>query len=207
MTATTTPTDEETQSDDEPMKVAASGFRGMLLTADEVPGFNDRFTWREKSTRRGEGRTPFGTCQKFAMTSIGATKVVVRTFRPGLKSPGSSASHLVARFADEMTAKRAYEVLKSWRAQCKDQLTSYDRTQVGKLQSVPVDGDATGDWYLLVYGPAGDPDSDYFDAQGMTRSGTTISLLEMRLVGQDYNYPSGKEPMVGAVQNAAARLG
>ncbi len=206
-TPSTSPAEEEARPEDKPVKVAASGIRGKLLTAEEVPGFNEEFTWREKSTKRGEGRTPFGTCQKFAMTSIGATKVAVRTFRPGLKSPGSTASNMVAEFADEMTAKRAYEVLKSWREQCADQLKRYDRPKVGKLQSVSVDGGATGNWYLLIYGPTGQPDSAYFDAQGMTRSGSTISLVEMRLVGQDYNYPRGQEPMVDAVETAAARLG
>jgi hypothetical protein len=194
-------------SPEESMKISATGFRGKLLPSTEMPGFNEQFTWRERRTRGGEGRMPFGTCQKFAMTSIGATKVAVRTFRPGTESPGSAASNLVAEFADEMTAKRAYEVLRSWREQCKDQLAKYTRSTVGKLQSVPVEGGVTGDWYLLVYGPAGDPDSAYFDAQGMTRSGKTISMVELRLVGQDYNYPRGQEPMVDAVQKASDRIG
>jgi len=183
----------------------ARSIRGKLLAADELPGFNDEFTWRVKTTRMREGRQPFGTCHKFAMTSIGASKVMVRTYVPAQKSPGSTASNLVAEFADEMTAKRAYEVLKSWSEQCEEELQGYDRTDVGRLESVSVNG-AVGNWYLLGYGPAGDPDSSYFDAQGLTRVRRSVSVLQMRLVGQDYNYPRGEEPMVAAVQGAAARI-
>lgn len=196
-----TPDEKETQQ-------VAPGIRGKLLTADEVPGFNDRFTWREKSTRLREGRSPFGTCHKFAMTSIGAMRATVRRYVPTGNSPGSTASHLVAEFADEMTAKRAYEVLKSWRSQCAAELKQHDRADVGRLEPVSLDGDeAVGNWYLLTYGPAAGPDSSYFDAQGLTRVGRTVAVLQMRLEGQDYNYPAGKEPMVAAVQQAAARLG
>jgi hypothetical protein len=62
---------------------------------------------------------------------------------------------------------------------------------------------------MLTYGPAsGETDDDaYFDAQGLARVGKRISVLQMRLVGQDYNYPSGHEPMVQAVRTAAGKLG
>ncbi len=195
-----------TEVTDEP--TARRGFAGQLLTADELPGFNDEFTWQETSTTKREGRQPFATCAKFAMTSIGAMKVAVREFAPADGSSGATASNLVARFGDEMTAKRAYEVLKSWRGQCEEELRSYDRTDIGRLQGVPLeDEEAVGDWYLLTYGPAPERETAYFDAQGLTRVGDSISLVQMRLVGQDYNYRAGEEPMVGAVQEAAENLG
>lgn len=184
------------------------GIRGKLLTAEQLPGFNDEFRWSVRSTRMREGKQPFGTCHKFAMTSIGAEKVVVRSYAPTQVSPGSTASHLVAEFADKVTARRVFEVLKSWARQCDEELREYDRSTVGRLKSVPVEArGALGHWYLLAYGPApGDPDAGYFDAQGLARVGRTIAALEMRVVGQDYNYPSGKEPMVTAVQNATTRI-
>ena len=186
----------------------APGIVGKLLTAEEVPGFNDAFTWQESATRRREGRRPFATCAKFAMTSIGAMNVAVRSYTAADGSSGSSASNLVAEFGDEMTAKRAYAVLKSWREQCEEELQRFDRVEVGRLESVPLDGeDAVGDWYLLTYGPAPEPETGYFDAQGMTLAGSTISLVQMRLVGQDYDYRAGQEPMVAAVQEAADNIG
>lgn len=183
-----------------------------LLTAREMPGFNESFRWRVGSTRTREDRRPFGTCHRFPMMSVGATEVAVRGYEPVGPADGVTAAHLVADFVDPKTAQRAYEVLKSWREQCADQLRRrYDRVEVNGLQSVeiPGSGGATaGNWYLLVYGPAsGERDAGYFDAQGFTRVGSTISVLQMRLVGQDYNYPSGREPMVQAVTTAAAKLG
>jgi len=175
-----------------------------------MPGFNESFRWRVASTKRGEGRAPFGTCHRFAMTSIGAEEVAVRRFVPVGPAEGSSASHLLADFADEKTAKRVYAVLTSWRAQCRDRLRRFDRVELGGLQTVDLSAGARsgGNWYLLTYGPPpGDPDAGYFDAQGITRVGDTISVLQMRLVGQDFNYLPGEEPMVAAVQTAAAKLG
>lgn len=179
-----------------------------LLTAAQVPGFNEQFTWREAGTRKNEGANPFGTCHKYAMTSIGAMRVVVREFEPEGPADGATAAHLVAEFADSRTARRALEVLKSWRGQCEEELSDYDRREVGALEPVYAPGADAG-WYLLVYGPAegGKPDEGYFDAQGLTRVGKRISVLEMRRVGQDYNYPAGQEPMVDAVRAAAAELG
>jgi hypothetical protein len=179
-----------------------------LLAASEVPGFEDGFAWRVASTRRTEGREPFGTCHKYAMTSIGAMRVAVRQFTPKHGSDADTASHLVADFADGSTARRAFEVLKSWRAQCGEELSEYQQRDVGKLQSVDVPGGVAG-WYLLTYGPAsGENDGDaYFDAQGMTRVGKRISVLQMRLVAQDYDYPPGQEPVVEAVRTAAGKLG
>ncbi len=179
-----------------------------LLTAAQVPGFNEQFTWKEAGTRKNEGKNPFGTCHKYAMTSIGAMRVVVRDFEPEGPADGATAAHLVADFADARTARRAMEVLKSWRGQCEEELSEYDRRDVGALEPVEASG-ADAAWYLLVYGPpeGGSADEAYFDAQGLTRVGKRISVLEMRLVGQDYNYPAGKEPMVDAVRTASAELG
>jgi hypothetical protein len=139
------------------------------------------------------------------MTSIGAEDVAYRTYRPDA-GDGSAASQLVAGFPDEMTAKRAFEVLKSWREGCAGNFKEYERVQVGGLEDVETDA-GTGHWYLLTYGPAeGDPDAGYFDAQGLALVGDRIAVLRLTLIGQDYNYAAGQEPMVAAVRAAAARL-
>jgi hypothetical protein len=141
------------------------------------------------------------------MTSIGASTVAVRTYRP--PAAGGTTDHageLVAEFADSTTARRAFAVLKSWRAKCDDRLRDHARSEVGPLEDVSVDGGTAG-WYLLTYGPlADDPDSQFFDAQGMAVVGSRIAMVEMVLGGQDYNYEPGHEPMVAALQRAAAEL-
>lgn len=181
--------------------------RDRLLTATAMPGFNRQFTWRATGTRPREGRDPFGTCHKYAMTSIGATSVVVRSYRPAERGSDATAGHLVAEFADTMTARRAYGVLKSWRGQCEDELAEFASTDVGRLQAVAVPAGAVGGWYLLRYGPAGgNAEEAYFDAHGFARAGARVAVVQMRLVGQDYTYPVGKEPMVTAVKAAAGLL-
>lgn len=181
-----------------------------LLTAEEMPGPNDEFSWKVAGTRTEEGTEPFGTCHKFAMTSIGATRVVARDYvHAGGASPDEvDAGHLVAEFADARTARRALEVLKAWRGQCEEELGEYDTRKVHDFEPVEVPG-GDGGWYLLIYGPPeGEmPDVGYFDAQGMVRVGKLISVLRMRGIGQDYNYPAGEEPLVFGVRAAAAKLG
>jgi hypothetical protein len=209
MVATTTATPTRT-----PQGTATAGgrraLRGKLLTAREVPGFNAEFRWKDGRTRNGEGVSPIGTCQRFSMTSIGAERTVVRTYQPGPKQSHDVAGELVASFPDETTARRAFEVLKSWRARCAGQLPGQQLRRVGRLQDVPLgtgSGTGTGAWYLLTYGPvASDPEAVWFDAQGMALVGSHIALVRLAVAGQDYNYEAGQEPMVTAVKRAAAKL-
>lgn len=176
-----------------------------LLPAEEVPGFNDQFTWAERATETSEPRDLAGSCHQFEMTSIGAEKVAYRTY-DATAGDDSEASQLVAQFPDEMTATRAFEVLKSWREGCAKNFKQYDRVQVGDLEDVDTEA-GVSHWYLLTYGPAeGDPDTGYFDAQGIAMVGNRVTVLRLALIGQDYNYEHGQEPMVEAVRAAAARL-
>ena len=184
--------------------VAGSG--GRLLSAAEVPGFNDQFAWKDGATRASEPHALFGTCQRFAITSIGATSVAVRDFvpaEPGRVDPPDAAGELVAEFPDTTTARRAFAVLRSWRQQCTDRVPA--RGKVGNLQDVSVDG-GTGGWYLLTYPSKGTGDDAFFDAQGMSVVGTRIAMVKMRLLGQDYDYEPGQEPIVSALQRASGKL-
>lgn len=178
-----------------------------LLTADEVPGFNEQFAWSDGTTSGTEPATLAGTCHQFEMLSIGATDVAYRDYQPD-QGTNSAASELVAEFADEKTAGRAFEVLTAWRERCDKALSKYDSHQVGALQDVPVDGiDRTAHWYMLTYGPAeGDAEAVYFDAEGLALVGRRIAVVRMALIGQDHNYDAGEEPMVRAVQAAAGKL-
>jgi hypothetical protein len=183
--------------------------RDRLLTANELPGFNAEFRWSEASTGPAGPSTSFGTCQRFGITSIGAERAVVRRFAAavgGRAARNDRAGELVASFADAKTARRAYAVLTAWRAQCADRLKRYRTSDIGGLQNVSVPRGTAG-WYLLTYGPVpGDPDAQFFDAQGMTLVGARIAMVSMVLAGQDYNYEPGREPMVAALRRAAQKL-
>lgn len=182
--------------------------RQRLLSAEELPGFNDEFSWRAAGTRGREGKDTFGTCHRYAMTSIGAMRVTVAEYAPAKGSAADTASELVAEFPDPRTAIRAFEVLKSWRAGCEEKLSAYEQHRVGGLQKVEVPSGRAA-WYMLQYGPPenGSEDEGWFDSQGIARVGRRIAVLQMRLLGQDFNYPAGQEPMVEAVRRAAAKLG
>lgn len=140
------------------------------------------------------------------MTSLGALRTVVRSFEPGPRQSHDLAGELLASFPDQTTARRAFEVLKSWRARCAGRLPGQRLRRVGALHDVPVRA-GTGAWYLLTYGPvANDPDALWFDAQGIALVGSRIAVVKLAVAGQDYNYEPGQEPMVAAVQRAADKL-
>ncbi len=138
----------------------------------------------------------------------------MRRFRPADGGSGSTGAgpaprggELVATFPDDLTARRAYAVLKAWRADCRQRLSRYARVRVGGLQDVAVTG-GSASWYLLTYGPvAGDRDAAVLDAQGMTVVGSRIAMVSLVAVGQDYDYEPGQEPMVAALQRAAQKIG
>jgi hypothetical protein len=174
-----------------------------LLGAADLPVLQAGDTWTVRSTSSREPGTGFGTCQRFAMTSIGAERVAVRRFAAEGKK---RAGELVATFPDDLTARRAYAVLAAWRAKCAGRLEGYRRVDVGKQQPVSLPG-GQASWYLLVYGPVkGDPDTGYFDAQGAALVGTRIAMVSMLETGQNYDYEPGQEPLVGALRAAGRRL-
>ena len=194
---TTPPTEEPSgePSGTTAVNTRPSGLKGRLLAPDDLPGPNSGFTWKTASTTAAEGADLAGTCHTFAMTSVGAWKVVRRTYAPAVKSP-SRASELVAEFPDVKTAKRVYAVLTAWHDSCAAELAG--KPKVGDFVPVGL-GAATGGWYLLTYGST-------FDAQGIVRNGARIAVLTMRTEGQDYSYPAGKEPMVAALKRATTLL-
>jgi hypothetical protein len=177
-----------------------------LLTAEELPGVSNGLAWKVTGTSRQEPRALAGTCHRFGMLSVGAIRVAHRAYAPADGSESSRANELVATFADPKTAWRAFEVLKSWRADCDARLDEWSRHDVGPLRSVrTAAGEAHS--YLLTYGPAeGDPDSSNLDAEGLAMVGNRIAVLRIHHVGQGYAYADGKEPIDAAVRAAAAKL-
>lgn len=184
-----------------------------LLAAEEMPslGGGDEGVWRTGRTLRSEVPDPFAACHRFAMDSVGATRVVVRGYRAGRDDAGGSgvdAGHLVAQFADPRTARTAYDVLRAWHRDCAEQLREHDRAEVGDLRDVQVTG-GEGRWYLLTYGPptGGGPGEVYLDVQGMALHGTRVAVLRMRTVGGEADGSRLHKPIQAAVAEAAAQLG
>jgi len=183
--------------------------QAMLLRAREMPGLNEQHSWQTVGTSHEEKPQPVWACQVTDFSSIGATDVWVRRFvgQPG-GADSAKARSAVISFADPQSAARGFAVLRAWHDRCEDQLKEkYERVRVDASPTdVPVsNGDA--EWRLAVYSPVpGEQDAGFFDATGYVRNGSRISLVTMVSVGQDYNYPRGHEPVVGAVRNSATKL-
>ena len=200
-TVTSEPADEPTEdtpADGATSEPAPAGLEARLLGAHELPGVNDATVWTVASTAPEDGQ-PFGTCQRFDLTSLGAGDAVVRTFSSNQDSV--EGGQVVAEFSDPKSAWRAHQVLKTWRQKCKEQIEA-DEVVVGPLQSVAKGADA----YVVRYGDAG-ADEQQWDGVGISRRGPLVSVVQIGLVGQDYNYPAGEEPAAQAARAALAKLG
>jgi hypothetical protein len=201
--STPTPTPATTASTPTPAEVP---LLDRLLPTGQVPGLNAGWTWQDGDT--GEPSTdPFGLCAQTApgadLLSIGASKVVARTYFPPDDSDDNAAEQ-IAEFPDARTASTAWTVLASWRKRCGKTISADQGLEVGRFVPVPVE-EGTARWYLLSWTPPGE-ETGRFEAFGMVLDGTRIAVLRMDSSGQDYNYPPGEEPMVGMVRAAASWL-
>lgn len=176
--------------------------KAQLLPSAEVPGLNARWQWQDGKTRRAT-TTGFGVCGRVDLATIGATDVLERTYYPPDDSDDSAAQQ-VAQFADTKSVDQAWSVLASWRASCAGSNPDLPGLVARDLISVDVPA-GQARWYLVSWEPSGE-ETGRFEAFGMVRNGTTLTLLRITNSGQDYNYPVGKEPMVAMLRAAADRL-
>jgi hypothetical protein len=172
-----------------------------FLSASAMPPLTQQQSWATGTTGPATD-VPFGICGKFSMASIGASRVVERTFT----SPGdatTTAAQQVVTFPDAVNAHRASKVLDAWHDSCKPPKMTV--IKLGQQTDVPVTK-GTGRWYLVSTSDGPESDSGTFHAFGVALSGKTMTLLTMQNDGMDYNYPAGQEPMAQAVKAASARL-
>jgi hypothetical protein len=166
-----------------------------LLTTAEVPGLNPAWHWQDGKTGPA-GSTPFGICAKASLTDIGATEAIQRTYFPPDDSD-DNAGQQIAEFPDAKTTALAWSVLKSWHDKC--------GPKAGALTSLNTSADQAL-WYLVTWKPAGEEVSR-FEAIGLIRTGTRISVLRITNSAKRYAYPPGQEPMVAMAKTAAPKLG
>jgi hypothetical protein len=173
-----------------------------LVPTGDVPGLNAQWRWQDGDTGPA-GTELFGLCAKADLASIGAVSAVERSYFPPDDSDDNAAEQ-IAEFPDAATAARAWSVLQSWHDQCRHKASANPGLRVRKLIPVP-DAAGAARWYLLSWSPEGE-ETGRFEAFGMVLIDTRLALLRMSSSGQDYNYPAGKEPMVGMVRAAAGWL-
>lgn len=173
-----------------------------LLETGAVPGLHAAWQWQDGETGPADAQ-PFGTCARVDLASIGAVEVVERTYFPPDDSDDYAAQQ-VAEFADATSASQAWSVLAAWRRTCGRTVSADIDLEVRPMTAVPAPaGEAR--WYLISWSPPGE-ETGRFEAVGMVRNDTRITVLLIANSGQDYDYPAGKEPMVGMVKAAAATL-
>lgn len=167
-----------------------------LLAGDRMPGLADGFTWAVVDNGPEDSRA-VGACQKTGLETIGATSAVRRSYAAADGS-AATASQVVARFADKVSAARAHAVLASWRDDCEQRL-DLPRTDIGPLQPVVVRS-GTGDSYDAAYGSrAGD--RTHAGAVGIFWKGRYLSVVEVMAGPQ--SYPRGWDPARAAVRRIA----
>ncbi len=185
-----------------PTTPTALTLKQRLLPTASVPGLNAQWVWQDGKTRQA-GTRPFGICAKVDLASIGATEVLERTYFPPDDSDDSAAQQ-IATFADAKSTAQAWSVLASWRTSCDARVSADIGLEARPLTPVTVSA-GQGRWYLVSWEPVGD-ETGRFEALGMVRNATTISVLRITNSGQDYDYPAGREPMVAMVRTAADLL-
>jgi len=190
---------DDTSAVDAPTSVAPATLEDRLIPAAELPGVNDQTVWEAGETAP-EGGVPHGSCQRTSLVDIGAQDSVVRTYAGG---DGVTGLQVVAEFADPKSAWRAHQVLKTWTTECAEQLEA-GFEKVGPLAPVTVAGGGAQS-ALVQHGDAG-ADEHAFAGIAIVRVGEYLSVVEIDVLGQDYNYEPGQEPATRAVPVAAARL-
>jgi hypothetical protein len=191
----------ETASEEPTEPAPGSGLAPRLLTAAELPGVNDETVWTEESTVPVKGQA-LGTCQRFDFLSMGADEGVARTFTSNQDTV--VGVHVVSTFADGKSAWRAHEVLKTWAKKCAEHVEAGE-VKVSQVRSLPA-GSGSAQSYVVTHGDKGAEDL-HFVGVGIARQGPLLALVEIDLVGQDYNYPDGEEPGSLAALAALQKLG
>ncbi|WP_435745477.1 hypothetical protein [Nocardioides sp. SYSU DS0663] len=172
--------------------------RSHLLPADRLPRLGRDLTWARTTDDAGGG--PVGACQRASLVDIGALDAVRRTSETA--DGRARVTQVVARFPDRTSTWRAHEVLRSWRADCAEELGGR-RSDVGALEPVPV-RTGHGEAYVAAYRP-----SDGSAAAGMRTAGLGIVrkgswLVVVEVATDARTWPSGWDPTRKAVRRIAA---
>jgi hypothetical protein len=178
------------------------------IPADQLPGFNDTWTWEIASEGKGDGDTQPSLCMLSPLTSIGAASTY-RTDYKHKRDKDSRATVITAVFPDQHTAVLAKTVLRSWQAQCQQRLKrelGYQRAKTTKIQTDSTDV-GPGEQWLSSFGPVpDDPDATWFQAEGFVEDADTLSYIVIVNAGQDYNYDTGQQPIDLALMVAGEQL-
>jgi hypothetical protein len=207
-TATLSVTEEPsaTMSSSSTAAPAAMDVGTMLLPAQRMGNLNAEWRW---AASNDFGREPDGltACHRATLQDVGAERVAVREFSSDLDAR-VRAYHLVAGFADDVTARRAYSVLQSWRGDCARRLEQRspgnDRVHVSPSERVGSQAEAASSYVVIRPTATG---VSRIDNVGIAHDDRVLDLVVVKLEGDDFNYPRGRTPAAVGVANATERSG
>lgn len=180
---------------------AAPKVAAMLLPAARMGKLNAEWTWSAGNDFNSEPDR-LVACHRAALQDIGAEKVAVREFTSELDA-GVRAHHLVAGLPDDLTARRAYSVLESWRDGCQQRLearsTGKDGVRVTDPERLRTGADAATSYVVFQPTATG---STRVENVALARDARVLHLIVVELEGDDFNYPRGRTPAAVGVRNA-----
>lgn len=180
---------------------AAVKVASMLLPADRMGALNAEWTWSAGNDFDSEPEG-LASCHRAALQDVGAEKVAVREYTSELDA-GVRAHHLVARMPDDLTARRAYAVLDSWRDGCQARLEARAKGKDGVRVTDPerVTSDADAATSYVVFQPTA-TGSTRVENVALARDSRVVHLVVVELEGDDFSYPRGRTPAAVGVRNA-----
>jgi hypothetical protein len=174
-----------------------------LLPAGKVGKLNQEWRWLAGNDLRREPARMVA-CHRAGLLDIGADELAVREYTSDLDA-AVRAYQLVAAYPDEMTARRAHRVLESWHGSCKQRLeqrsSGGDGVHVSPIEQAPTSR-GTGLSYVSFRPTA--TGTAAIDNVGFLRDGRVLTLVVVKLEGDDYNYPRGRTPAATTLRAAAA---
>jgi hypothetical protein len=178
----------------------------LLLPAARMGKLNAQWTWSAGNDFATEPAN-LTACHRVELEAIGAEDVAVREYTSRLDA-GVRAHHLVAAFPDDVTARRAYAVLQSWRDSCQQRLEQRSGGDGGMkvTRPEPVSTRAQAASSYVVFQPNA-TGSARIDNVATSLAGTRVDLVVVKVEGDDFNYPRGRTPAAVGVRNAAERSG
>jgi hypothetical protein len=144
-------------------------------------------------------------CHRFRLTDIGAEDIAVREFTSDLDA-NVRAFHLVAGFPDAKTARRVTSVLDSWHGSCRARLEKRspgkDGVRVSALE--PVNAAAAAATSYVVMQPTA-TGTARIENVGIARDERLVTVVVVKLEGEDFNYPRGRTPAAVGLRNAVGQ--
>lgn len=182
---------------------------GMLLTAEQMPAWNDAMGWREAELPAGE--RALALCVLPSAGSLGADRTLERTFEAaGVADPGTTPDptwppsygvNVVGRFVDGAAAAAA---VAAWEAALGDCVPGEpDAADVDSARISDLSAGST--WTVSAPDPSqACPECLRFEFIGVASKGTVVSLVGFALSGQDANYEG--DPLADSMDASLQRL-